>query len=142
MIGTFRMIYIWLNTLWGPFTVDRFATCYRQVGRFNFLCCQSGTEAINAFTVDWAGENNWLVPPRRLIPRVVHHFRLCKAKGALIIPRWDKAYFWPVICPDGIYLADFVWDWRWLPDRDGIVHQGKFRNKMFQGSFRMLAFEN
>ena len=35
-----------------------------------------------------------------------------------------------------------MWDWRWLPDRGGIVHQGKFRNKVFQGnklSFRMLA---
>ena len=136
-------IFAWLNTLWGLFTVDRFATCYnRQVGRFNSLFCQSGTEAINAFTVDWAGEKNWLVPPPRLIPRVVHHLRRCKAKGALIIPKWDKAYFWPVICPDGIHLADFVWDWRWLPDRGGVVHQGKFRNKVFQGnklSFRMLA---
>ena len=57
-------IFAWLNIIWGPFTVDCFATCYnRHVGRFSSLFCQSGTEAINAFTVDCPGENNWLVPP-------------------------------------------------------------------------------
>ena len=53
-------VYKWLDTKWGPHTVDWFATCYNaQVERFNSRYACPGSEAVDAFTVDWSMENNW-----------------------------------------------------------------------------------
>ena len=53
---------------WGPHSVDRFASHENtHLPRFNRFWC-SGTEAVDAFSVSWAGENNWPVPPIFLIP--------------------------------------------------------------------------
>ena len=38
-------------------------------------------EAVDAFTVDWSGENNWWCPPIALIPRVIRDARACSAYG-------------------------------------------------------------
>ena len=32
-----------------------------------------GTEAIDAFAVDWSGKNNWLCPPVHLVCKVLQH---------------------------------------------------------------------
>ena len=64
----------WVNEFWGPHTVDRLAShCNMQLPRFNscFMC--PGGEAVEAFTVEWSGENNWWFPPSGLIPRVLRH---------------------------------------------------------------------
>ena len=55
-----------LLTRWSPVTVDRFADKHnRVVARFNSMYPSKGTEALDAFTVDWAGEVNWVNPPWR-----------------------------------------------------------------------------
>ena len=57
---------------WGPHTVDRFADYHNhQTPRFNSRCWNPGSEAVDAFTVDWAGETNWWCPPITLVPRVI-----------------------------------------------------------------------
>ena len=43
--------------------------------------------------------------------RVLSHARECSAVGTLIIPGWRSAPFWPLVCPDGIYFAEFIPDW-------------------------------
>ena len=49
-----------LDELWGPHTVDRFATHYHsQLERFNSRYACPGSEAVDSFTTDWGGENNW-----------------------------------------------------------------------------------
>lgn len=64
-------VFIDLENLWGPHTVDRFACSYNaKLPRFNSRFVQPGTEAIDAFTQDWSTENTWLVPPISLIGRV------------------------------------------------------------------------
>ena len=64
-------IFAQLDALWGPYTVDRFASCDNtQLPRFNSRCWNPGSEAVDAFTVNWQGENNWWCPPIVLIPRV------------------------------------------------------------------------
>ena len=61
-----------LDALWGPHSVDRFATCDNtQLIRFNSRYWSPGTEAVDTFTVNWSGENNWLCPPIVLLPRVI-----------------------------------------------------------------------
>jgi hypothetical protein len=53
-----------LDDMWGHFSVNRFAKHYNcNVKRFNSLFWVLGAEQVDAFSVDWSGENNWLVAP-------------------------------------------------------------------------------
>ena len=53
-----------LERMWGPHTVDRFASFFNtQLPRFNSRFWNPGSEAVNAFTCDWHGENNWWCVP-------------------------------------------------------------------------------
>ena len=84
-----------LNEKWGWFTVDRFANhLNRKVGRFNSKIWYPGTEMVDAFSVSWENENNWLVPPVKLIPRVLDHLCVSSAKGCIVVPIWKSATFW------------------------------------------------
>ena len=65
----------------------------RQILRFNSRCWNPGAEAVDAFTVSWAGQNNWWCPPIALIPRVIGHAKVCKAVGTLVVPGWPSAPF-------------------------------------------------
>eukprot|EP00731_Ephydatia_muelleri_P033190 Em0026g10a len=50
-VGAFRF----LNALWGPHTIDRFADHYNaQLVRFNSRFACPGAEAVDAFTIHWA----------------------------------------------------------------------------------------
>ena len=104
------------NTMWGPHTVDRFASVSNtQLARFNSKFWSIGSEAVDTFTVDWAGEVNWWVPPLHMIIRTVRHAQACASKGTLVFPVWKSAYFWPVICPDGRHLAGYIHRWCVMP---------------------------
>ena len=73
-------IFQGIDSIWGPHTIDRFATHYnRQLPRFNSRFWNPNSEAVDAFTCDWSGENNWLCPPVYLIPRVLRHAANSKA---------------------------------------------------------------
>ena len=55
--------FLWISTLWGPFTVDRFATWYNtKCLRFNSRFWNPGCEGMDALTQNWHGENSGLVP--------------------------------------------------------------------------------
>ena len=88
----------YIASLFGSFTVDRFASHYSaKCARFysKFWCPSS--EGVDAFSVDWAGENNWLVPPVYLIGRTIFHLEACGARGVLVVPYWPSAVFWPIV---------------------------------------------
>ena len=91
--------FAYVLSLFGPFTVDRFASP-DSAKRAKFIpnCC-SGAKGVDAFSVDWAGENNWLVPPIYLISRTIFHLEVCGAPGVLVIPKWLSAAFWPNVFP-------------------------------------------
>ena len=96
-----------LDGVWGPHSVDRFADKYNtQLPQFNscFAC-----QAVDAFMVHWGGgENNWWCPPPGLVVRVIRHAEVCRAIGTLIVPYWESAPFWLLMCPDGSRYASFV----------------------------------
>ena len=101
--------FVKLNRKYGPFTIDRFAdNLNKKTPRFNskFFC--PGTNGVDAFTEDWRGENNWICPPVTLIGSVFRHLTRCKATATVIVPVWRSAYFWPLLYPDGIRMANFV----------------------------------
>ena len=90
-----------IDQKWGPFSVDRFSSNYNnQIERFNsrFWCPEA--EAVDAFSVNWADDINWVCPPVCLIIPTIRHMCQCNAKGTLIIPCWRSAAFWPMIMPE------------------------------------------
>ena len=90
----FRM----LDAKWGPQIIDRFASYFNtQLPRFDSRFWNTGLEAVDAFTCDWADENNWWCPPVYLIPRVLGHVQKTSAKGTLIVPQWLSAPFWLIL---------------------------------------------
>ena len=61
-----------IGKLWGPHTVDCFAHVDNtQLSKFysRFWC--PGSVAVDAFTVNWSGDINWLVPPFQPIAHAV-----------------------------------------------------------------------
>ena len=65
---------------------------------------------MNSFTADWSSENNWLCPPVSLIGSTIRHLRICKGMGTLLVPMWESSYFWPLLYPNGVHMADFIKD--------------------------------
>ena len=136
-------VFEWLESMWGPHTVDRFAnSANTQLPRFNSKFWSWGTEAVDAFTCSWGHENNWICPPPNIIPRVIRHMRNCCAAGTMVVPLWRSAPFWPIICPDGVSFAPFVVDWVVLPSVVDLCLPGVQRKSVFGTGplpFPMLA---
>ena len=87
-----------VENIWGPHSVDRFANSHnRKLPKFFSHFWNPDSEEVDAFCFDWAGENNWLVPPVSLVPRVIRHLFVCKFMGKLIVPKWVSAPFWPML---------------------------------------------
>ncbi|XP_045208922.2 uncharacterized protein LOC123560830 [Mercenaria mercenaria] len=98
-----------VDSLWGPHNVDRFASSQnRKLKLYNSKFLDFDTEAIDAFTQDWSGCNNWLVPPIRLVSRTIFHLLHYGAVGTLIVPKWPSASFWPIIFKKNFMKQDFI----------------------------------
>ena len=128
-------IFADLDVAWGPHSVDRFASFHNyQVPRYNSRCWNPGSEAVDAFTVDWAGENNWLCPPIGLIPRVIRHAQGCQANVSMVVPMWPSAPFWPLLCPYGSdSFAVFVKECKELPRVESLFIPGLSGAVLFNG---------
>ena len=86
------MVFERLDSVWGPHSIDRFANPHNlQIEQFNSRFWIPGSEAIDAFTCNWGGENNWWFPPVYLIPRIIRLAQNTKASSTLIVPQWSSA---------------------------------------------------
>ena len=138
------VVFSELEEAWGPHSVDRFASFHNcQLPRFNSRCWNPGSEAVDAFTVDWRGENNWWCPPIGLLPRVIRHAQACEAQGSMVVPLWLSAPFWPLLCPfnTGVFTW-FVREVRELPQVDTLFLPGLSGAALFNGEVpntRVLA---
>jgi hypothetical protein len=89
-------IFILLDQLWGPHTVDRFADHQNsKCIRFNSRWWVPGTEAVDSFSMDWKGENNWCVPPLELVPQTLKHAWETGGSATVIVPVWKGSWWWP-----------------------------------------------
>ncbi|XP_068750806.1 uncharacterized protein [Montipora capricornis] len=137
-------IFQWLDTMWGPFTFDRFATSYStKCLRFNSCFWNPHCEGVDSYAINWAGENNSVVPPPNQIIRAWKHYQICRARGVMVVPLWRGSPFWPSLCPDGIHLAKCITDWVGIPEW---IHPatlpGRSHNTLFTGEklpFRLIA---
>jgi hypothetical protein len=130
-----------LDEKWGKHTFDRFACHYNTKCKdFNSRYWCPGTAGIDAFEQIWAGENNWLVPPPRLILRCINKIKSDKCGGTLVVPAWHSAPFWPFLFPAG-KRASFIKDF--LQFQPGVLtKRGLGRNGVFDGrplSFSLIA---
>ena len=116
--------------------MDRFASDYNtKCIRFNSRWWCRNTEGVNAFSQNWQGENNWIVPPPKLVNKVINKMKTDHAEGTLVIPSWRSAPYWPLL-QDKWYAKDSLW----LTSHS--VVPGKGNNGIFSNSpfLRMIAF--
>lgn len=115
MIGE-CLIFEYMNSLWGPFEVDWFASDSNHKLKlfypryWNVKCF-----GIDAFTGIWSNKNGWLCPPIYLVARVLAKIKKDKAFGCLIIPMWKSANCWPILCLNGDKFCDCVKNVVYLP---------------------------
>ena len=106
-----NFVFLTLEARWGSHTFDRFACNYNtKCASFNSRHWCPGTSGIDAFAHIWVGENNWLVPPHRLISRCVRKVLNEECKCTIIVPQWRSAPFWPLFFPDGKKKATYFTD--------------------------------
>jgi hypothetical protein len=127
-------LFSFINARWGPHTVDRFSNHQNnQVPRFNSRFWCPGSEHVDAFSLSWRGENNWVVPPIYLIPRVVKHMIAARSVGTLIVPEWPSNAFWPLLF-NGLSRVKFIIDTYRVSEGVSVFVQGNYKNSLFGSS--------
>jgi hypothetical protein len=97
--------FVQLSTLFGPFTIDLFATRENaKCGRFYSRSFEEGELGVDAFAQDWSGESVYTAPPVSLVMRTIRKAAVVQLAGALIIPLWKNAKFWNFAFRDGTHL--------------------------------------
>ena len=88
---------------------------------------------MDAFCHDWGGENNWLVPPVFLVPRVIRQSAECQTERSLIVPGWVSSPFWPMLFgPQSLY-SSLVKSTIIFSDVSGVFVRGS-TDSIFDGS--------
>ena len=92
------LVFEFFSKKWGPFSCDRFAdNTNAKLKNFNSKYWCPNTCGVDAFAFNWSLDNNWLVPPVYLVPRVLSQLALFSAKGVLVVPKWESSFFWPLL---------------------------------------------
>ncbi|XP_072043483.1 uncharacterized protein, partial [Amphiura filiformis] len=134
--GVSRPFFDFMNSLWGPYSVDRFADPINaKMGKFNSKFWCPGTAQVDAFSLDWSSDNNWLVPPISAIPAVLRHIKVCKAQGTLVVPMWPSSPFWPLLFSQQSDFKDLVKFCIQFTDTSNIFVQGRNMNSTFGSKF-------
>ena len=121
-----------MSSLWGPYTVDRFANAQNtKLQKFNSLFWNPDTAAVDTFTQDWSHENNWLVPPIYGVIRCIKHLIFCRARGTLIVPKWKSAAYWTLIFKKNLEYHWYVKDVIEFKDSCDIYVRGSNMDSIF-----------
>lgn len=132
--------FTFLDNLWGTHTIDRFSAHYNNnCERFNSKWWVPQTLGINAFDQTWSNENNWIVPPPKLILKCINKLKKEQATGTLVVPKWKSADFWPCIYK-GSMLRSYIIDMRVLP-RQNVICKGRGNNGIFVTVNDTLPFD-
>ena len=123
-------LFDWLDLMWGPHSIDCFASNRtNQMSRF----CSRWCSGIAAFTVNWSGERVWLAPPMYLIGHMVDMLIVSKCHGTLVVPEWQSAPWWPKL-RSGPKWAEFVKEAISLPKSHDTFLEGTCPYHFFGGS--------
>ena len=78
-----------LEHKFGPHSIDRFASdISAQLPRYNTKYVSPSAEALDAFSLNWYGDNNYAFPPPSLVGQAIYHARSCGATLTLIYMEW------------------------------------------------------
>ena len=84
----------YLNRLWGPFTIDRFADNKNaRLRKFNSKFWCPNTSQVDKFAIGWENDNNYMVLPIYSVPKLIKHLQ--SSKGSV----WPSAPVWPFYNP-------------------------------------------
>ena len=88
-------LFAYIDRLWGPHTVDRFANCVNaQLPRFNSRYFEPLSEGIDALSqVNWGQEKNFVNAPFCLLSKVLDIVETQRATATAIAPKWP-AQMW------------------------------------------------
>ena len=118
-----------------PHTVKRFPDSFNaHLPRFNSRFYVPGTESVNAFSISWEGEINWLVPPLHRIVQTIQHVVASRGKGTLIVPFWPSSGFWPLLFHDAHSPHLFVKEILIFPCVSGIFSLGNCKDSLLGSS--------
>jgi hypothetical protein len=94
-----------LSALFGPFTVDLFATKLNaKCKRFYSRSWEKVSAGVDAFAWDWTGECIYAAPPVTLFLWLIGKAAASVCSGVLIILLWKNAKFWTFCFRDGEHL--------------------------------------
>ena len=137
--GISHEFFSFVDGRWGPHTVDRFADNFNaKLPKFNSRYWCPGSSLVDAFTVSWHGENNWLVPPIYLVGDTIKHLHVSHASGTLVVPEWPSAVFYPLLFSSNSPFRHMIVDIARFNDPERIFVQGRNMNSIF-GSHRMQS---
>ena len=88
---------------------------------------------MDTFTCDWGVDNNRRCPSLYLIPRLLKQAEATRAQGALVVPQWPSAPFWPLLFSDESHSAECVQQILELPKRPDLFLQGQSDTNLLKG---------
>ena len=120
LICLIRLRHNWVPTWWidlSPVTL--------LLPRYCLRWWNPGCEAIDAFSISWHDENNWLCAPPSLVGRCIKHLLHFRADGSLIVPLWRGSVWWPLICNDR-KCNPFIVGFMVFPPQDKLFMSGTY----------------
>ena len=112
--------------------MDRFADNIKcKLPKFNSKYWCPNTYQVDAFSVSWEGEVNWLVPPIAIIAQDIMHVRSSKAIATLVAPAWPSSPFWPLLFSRLSPYNSMIVNQKRFSDTTGIFVQGRNKNLIF-----------
>ena len=109
-----------LESLWGPFTVDCFATYYnKKVEKYYSRFWNPDTSGVDAFFQSWENDNCLLVPPVDLVSKTLKYMEKELAFGTLVVPDWPSSVFWPLLWR---HFEHKIVDWKRFKGKDVLIH--------------------
>ena len=132
-------VFSWLSSLWGPFTVDLFASAANhQLPTYYSLHFTPDTAGVDAFRFRW-GRGGYANPPFGLLLRVLKHARACDAHFCLIAPLWPTKDWWPFLTGDGKRFEPFVHGVRILGNACDVLRHSRGRMPARASSWSVMA---
>lgn len=122
-----------IDSKWGPHTVDRFANRENtKLPRFNSKFHSPDSEHVDTFSTAWNNENNLLVPPVKMIPRVLKKLFNSPTVGSLVVPLWKSQGFWAMLNSTR---------YKWMVKEQIIIENGKRILQRSEIPFMILTAE-
>ena len=86
----------------------------------------------------WGLDNNWLVPPPKIVLKVCKKLQHDRAKGTLVVPVWRSSPYWPILFPDGVRSSFIIGEERFQAHRNVYVHK-KLNSPFTHEHMQMVA---